>query len=59
MVVVVVVVVAVVVGQLAQRSLPIPEIRGSNALIDKNLHAPVEKTKINIKRPGMAHLSKQ
>ena len=54
-----VVVVVVVVGQLEQRTLPIPEIRGSNALIGKNLHATVEKTKINIKRPGMAHLSKQ
>ena len=51
---------AVVVAQLVERSLPIPEIRGSNPAIGKNLFIYwtidycqlwVEKTKIKKKRP--------
>ena len=46
-------------AQLAERSLPIPEARGSNPVICKILSwtkslLTVEKTKINKKRPGMA-----
>ena len=46
-------------AQLAERSLPIPEDRGSNPVICKilswtNSLLTVEKTKINKKRPGMA-----
>ena len=40
-----------VVAQLVERSLLIPEVRGSNPVIDKNLYL---KTKIKKKRPGMA-----
>ena len=48
--------------QLAERSLPIPEIGGfnpdigsiSNVYISVNCYP--EKTKIKKKRPGMAHL---
>ena len=48
---------AVVVPLLAEQLLPIPEVRGSNPVIGKfyNEHITV-KTKINKKRPGMAHL---
>ena len=52
--------VEVVVAQLVERSLPIPEVRGSNPVIGKNLYRTftvncIEKTKIKKKRPGMAH----
>ena len=56
----------VVVAQLVERSLPIPEVRGSNPVIGKNLYLYltfvyrqlcIEKMKIK-KRPGMAHLKK-
>ena len=47
---------AVVVAQLAVRSLPTPEIRGSNPDISKNfmniVNWIVEKTKINFKKAG-------
>ena len=51
-------------AQLVERLLPIPEVRGSNPVIDKKLYRTVivnciEKTKINKKRPGMAHLKKE
>ena len=55
---------AMVVAQLVVRSLPIPEVRGPNPVIGKNLHIYrtfvycqlcIEKTKINKKRPWMAH----
>ena len=54
---------AVVVAQLVERSLPIPEVRGSNPVIGKNLYRTftvncIEKTKIKKKRPGMAHFLK-
>ena len=53
---------AVVVAQLVERSLPTPEIRGSNPNIGK-IYLPIviklKKTKIKKKRPGMAHLSKK
>ena len=54
-------------AQLVERSLPIPEVRGSNPIIDKKLYLYwtfvycqlcIEKTKIKKKRPGMAHLKK-
>ena len=50
----------VVVAQLVEWSLPIPEVRGSNPVIGKNLLILnivncLEKTKIKKKRPGMAH----
>ena len=53
----------VVVAQLVERSLLIPEVRGSNPVIDKKLNWTftvkyIEKTKINQKRPGMAHFEK-
>ena len=53
-------------AQLVERSLPIPEVRGSNPVIGKNLfiyiehfftvNCVLEKAKIKKKRPGMAHL---
>ena len=51
---------AVVVAQLVERLLPIPEVRGSNPVISKIYieHFTVnciEKTKIKKKRPGKAH----
>ena len=58
---------SVVVAQLVERLLPIPEVRGSNPVIGKNLfiyltfvycQLCIEKTKIKKKRPGMAHLFK-
>ena len=53
-----------VVAQLVERSLPIPEVRSSNPVIGKNLYRTftvncIEKTKINKKRPGMAHFLKK
>ena len=55
----------VVVAQLVERSLPTPEIHGSNPVISKLLYRTfnclsaancIEKTKIKKKkRPGMAH----
>ena len=47
-------------AQLVERLLPIPEVRGSNPVIDKKLYRTVivnciDKTKIKKKRPGMAH----
>ena len=47
-------------AQLVERSLPIPEVRGSNPVISKNLYRTftvncIEKTKIKKKRPGIAH----
>ena len=59
---------AVVVAQLVERLLPIPEVRGSIQVIGKNLfiywtfvyfQLCIEKTKIKKKRPGMAHLKKE
>ena len=49
-----------VVAQLVERSLPIPEARGLNPVIGKKLYWTftvncIEKTKIKKKRPGMAH----
>ena len=58
---------AVVVAQLVEWSLPIPEVRGSNPVIGKNLfiywtfvfcQLCVEKTKIKKKIPEMGHLKK-
>ena len=55
---------AVVVAQLVERSLPTPEVRGSNPVIGKLLYIIFvycqckEKTKIMKKRPEMAHLKK-
>ena len=55
---------AVVVAQLVERSLPIPEVCSLNLVIGKNLfiywtfvfcQLCIEKTKITKKRPGMAH----
>ena len=54
-----------VVAQLVERSLPIPEVHGSNLVIDKLLYLTmftvncIEKTKIKKKRPGMAHFCKK
>ena len=53
---------AVVVALLVEWSLPTSEICGLNPVIGKILptnlftHCIIEKTKIRIKRPGMAHL---
>ena len=49
-----------VVAQLVELSLATPEIRGSNPDIEKFLftNCTIEKTKIEKKRPGMAHLKK-
>ena len=53
---------AVLVAQLVERSLLIPEVHGSNPVIGKiyieHLFTvnSIEKTKIKKKRPGMAHL---
>ena len=41
---------AVVLAQLVERSLPMPEVRGSNTA------NCIEKAKIKTKRPGMTHL---
>ena len=58
----------VVVAQLVERSLSIPEVRGSNPVIGKNLfiyltfvycQLCIEKTKIKKKRPGLANLKKK
>ena len=54
---------AVVVAQAVERSIPIPEVRGSNPIMGKNLYLTftvncIEKTKIKKKRSGMAHLKK-
>ena len=53
-----------VVAQLVERSLPIPEVRGSNPVIGKNIQLTftvnsIEKTKINKKWPRMAHFYKK
>ena len=51
----------IVVAQLVERSLPTPEILGSNLVISKILSTKlstngiIEKTKTKKKRPGMAH----
>ena len=59
--------VAVVVAQLVERSLPIPEVRSSNPVIGKNLfiilnicfcQLCIEKTKIKKKESGMALFKK-
>ena len=49
-----------IVAQLVERSLPIPEIHGLNPDIGKILstNCPIEKMKIKKKRPGLAHLKK-
>ena len=49
---------AVVVAQLVERTLPIPEIRASNPDIVEILptNCTIEKTKIEKKKPGLAHL---
>ena len=49
----------VVVAQLVERSLPIPEVHGSNPVIRKNLYRTftvncIEKTKIKKKTPKMS-----
>ena len=51
----------VVVAQLVERSLPTPEVRGLIPIGEINIdqystNCNLEKTKINKKRPGMAHL---
>ena len=52
---------AVVVAQLVEQLLQIPEVCSSNPDIGKNLYwtftvlNSIEKTKIKKKRPGMAH----
>ena len=48
---------------MAQRLLPNPEVRGSNPVIGKKLYSTftvncIEKTKIEKKRPGIAHFLK-
>ena len=52
------------VAQLVEQSLPIPEVRGLNPVIGKNLYfywtfvycqLCIDKTKIKKKRPGMAY----
>ena len=57
-----------VVAQLIERSLPTSEVRGSNPVIVKLLYRTfnclpavncIEKTKIEKKRPGMAHFLKK
>ena len=55
---------AVVVAQLVERSLPIPEVHGSNPVISKNLYWTftanfIEKMTIRNKRLGMAHFFKK
>ena len=53
---------AVVVAQLVEWSLPIPEVRSLNPVISKKLFILnicllcIEKTKIKKKRPGMGHI---
>ena len=42
--------------QLVERSLPTPEVRGSNPVNGKIYVERIEKTIINKKRLGMAHL---
>ena len=55
---------AVVEAQLVGRLLPIPEVRGSKPITGKIYIEHLftfncnEKTKVNIKRPGMAHFLK-
>ena len=49
---------------MVERSLPIPEVRGSNPVIGKNIQLTftvnsIEKTKINKKWPRMAHFYKK
>ena len=57
--------VVVVVAQLVERLLTIPEVRGSTPVIGKIFIEHlfiincIEKTKINKKRPGMAHFLKK
>ena len=51
-------------AQLVERSLPIPYVRGSNPVIGKFYVYLlsvnwIEKSKIDKKRPGMAHLKKK
>ena len=54
-----------VVAQLIERSLPIPEVRGSNPVIDKIciehlfIVNCIEKTKIKKNMPGMSHFFKK
>ena len=53
-----------VVAQLVERLLPIPEVRSSNPVIGKNIYLTftincIEKTKIKMKRPDMAHFLKK
>ena len=55
----------VVVAQLVEQSLSIPEVQGSTPVIGKILLRIlfiincIEKTKINKKKPGMAHFKKK
>ena len=55
---------AVVVAQLAERSLPTPEVRGSNPVLGKIyiehclLSTVLKRQEIKKKMPGMAHLKK-
>ena len=55
---------AVFVAQLVERSLPLPEVRGSNPVIGKiylyiehffTVNCVLKKMKIKKKRPGLAH----
>ena len=48
-------------AQLVERSLPTPEVPGSNPDIGKTLstNCTIEKTKIKKNRPGMAQLKKR
>ena len=48
---------AVVVAQLVERSLPIPEVRGSNPVIEYLLSTVLKDEKK--KRPGMGHFIKK
>ena len=53
-----------VVAQLVERSLLIPEVSGLNPVIGKKLYSPfivncIEKTKIKKKRPGKANFLKK
>ena len=52
-------------AQLVEWSIPVPEVRGSNPVIGKIYIEQlftincIEKTKINKKKPGMAHFFKK
>ena len=55
---------AVVVAQLVERLLPVPEVCGSNPVTGKKIYGTftvncIKKTKIKKKVPGMAHFLKK